>query len=100
MIQITTYRDKGGQLGGLGNTVTRNLMHRWLCQGSCFSMDKQPESLPVTGSGRILYNIKHMVYIILYMGVSVYLTGKVNLKHYIYMRVDCSCHEELSMEHE
>ena len=100
MIQITIYRDKGGRLGGLGNVVIRNWIPRWICRGSCFPMNKQPENWPVTGSGRILYNIKHIVYIILYMGVSVYLTGRVYLTNYIYVQVDCSRHDQLRMEHE
>ena len=100
MIQITIYRDKGGRLGGLRNTVISNLMPWWIGRGSYFPVNKQPEKLPVTSSGRIIYTIKHIVYIILYMGVSLYITGKLYLTNYIYVQLDCSRHKQLRMEHE
>ena len=44
MIQITTYRDEGGQLGGLGNAAIGNLIHWWLGQGSCLPTNEHPDN--------------------------------------------------------
>ena len=44
MIQITTYRDKVGRLGGLGKAVISNLMPRWPGQGPCFPTNEHQEN--------------------------------------------------------
>ena len=64
-VQTTMTRDKlyGSQhtgtrakdSGGLRNAVTRNLMPRWLGQGSCSPTNEHPENLPLLGSARIHY---------------------------------------------
>ena len=100
MMEITTYMDKVRWLGGLGDEVIRNLIPWWLVWGSCLVTEKNLYNWPLPGIMRILYTIKHIVYIILYMGVPLYLKRILYLTNYIYVQVDCSQHEQLRMKHE
>ena len=100
MMGITTYMDKVRWLGGLGNAVIRNSIPRWLGQGSCLATKKPLYNWPLPDIMRILYTIKRIVYIILYMGVPVYLKGIVHLTNHIYVEVHCSKNEQLRTEHE
>ena len=51
------YRDGGGRLGGIWDTVTSNLVPRWKVRGLCSPLNEHPDNLPLPGSVRICYRV-------------------------------------------
>ena len=56
----TNYKiqGQGGWLEGIGTTVIRNSLLRWLGKGTCSPTNKHPENWPLPGSVRIRYHAR------------------------------------------